>query len=136
MSPPAASTHDLHDTVAAMPTSTRSTFVTVVGWIFAVFSGFGLLISVMQNIMLHTVFPIEQMPADIPADFPGMARFMFEHFSLLVLIPLLISGVMLAASVGLIKRREWARKLLLVLAYDGWFVPQGHVLSHVVAGRR
>jgi hypothetical protein len=93
----------------------RSTFVTVIGWIFAVISGFGLLISVMQNIMLHTVFPVEQMTADIPADMPSMARFAFEHFELLFLIPLLVSAVMLSSAVGLIKRLEWARKLMVAL---------------------
>ena len=98
-----------------MDIPTRSTFVTVVGWIFAVMSGFGLTMSVMQNIMLHTVFPLEQMTSDLPTNMPGMARFMFEHFALIAVLPLMISAVLLTASVGLIKRREWARKFMVVL---------------------
>ncbi len=96
-----------------MATPTRSTFVTVIGWIFAVLSGLSLLMAVMQNIMLHTVFPLEQMTGDIPADMPAMAAFMFENFALLFLIPLVVSAVILAGSVGLIRRLEWARKLMV-----------------------
>ncbi len=98
-----------------MSPPTRSTFVSVVGWIFALLSGFGLLISVMQNIMIHTVFPLEQLTSDVPADLPPMARFMFEHMSLMVAIPLLVSAVLLAGSLGLIKRLEWGRELMVVL---------------------
>jgi hypothetical protein len=93
----------------------RSTFVSVLGWIFAVLSGLGLTISVMQNIMLHAVFPLEQMKGDIPADFPPMARFAFEHFELMFLIPLVAFAALLAASVGLIRRLEWARRLMALL---------------------
>ena len=34
----------------------RSTFVTVVAWVFIVLSGFGTLISLLQNLMIQTVF--------------------------------------------------------------------------------
>jgi hypothetical protein len=44
-----------------------------------------------------------------------MAAFMFEHFALMFLVPLLIFGAVFAGSVGLLKRREWARKLMAVL---------------------
>lgn len=98
-----------------MSTPTRSTFVTVVGWLFAIFSGFGLFISVLQNIMVHTVFPMDLMTSDVPADFPPMARFMFDHLVLVVLLPLVVAALLLAGSVGLIKRREWARKFMVGL---------------------
>ncbi len=95
--------------------STRSTFPTVVGWIFAVLSGFGVTVGVMQNIMLHVAFPMEEFTTDIPTSMPPLARWMFEHFELMVLIPLLVFSLLLAGSVGLIKRWEWARKLMVVV---------------------
>ncbi len=110
----------------------RSTFVSVVGWIFAVMSGFALFISVMQNIMLHTVFPLEQMTSDIPANTPAMAAFMFEHVALLFLIPLLVSALVLASSVGLIKRREWARMLMVGLMVLAALWSAGSILVQLI----
>jgi hypothetical protein len=115
-----------------MSTNVRSTLVTVVGWLFALMSGFMLLISVMQNIMLHTVFPLDRMSSEVPADFPAMSRFMFEHFALMALLPLLVSAMVLAASVGLIRRREWGRKLMVGLMVLAAIWSAGSIVLQIV----
>lgn len=91
----------------------RSTFVTVLAWIFIALSGFGTIISILQNIMIFTVFrspEISQaMQAPPPPDMPAAAAFMASHIYLFFLAFLLISGFTLASSIGLLKRWNWAR---------------------------
>jgi cell division protein FtsX len=48
----------------------RSTFVTVVGWIFIILAGFATLISILQNVMIALVFSAPQMDVHPQAD-PG-----------------------------------------------------------------
>ena len=91
----------------------RSTFVTAVAWVFIVLSGFATVISILQNIMIFTMFrgaEISQaMRANPPAGMPPAASFMAEHFHLFFLAFLLVSAFTLASSIGLLKRRNWAR---------------------------
>lgn len=89
----------------------RSTFVTAVAWVFIVLSGFATVISILQNIMVFTVFrgPEFRQAMHPSAGMPAAAAFMAEHFHLFFLAFLLISAFTLASSVGLLKRRNWAR---------------------------
>jgi hypothetical protein len=97
-----------------VPTSNRSTFVTVVAWIFIVGSGFATLVSAMQNVMFHLVFKDDEL-AQVPDELPGIAAFMFENFQLVVLAVLLVSLSILISSIGLLKRKNWARLAFIVL---------------------
>ncbi len=45
----------------------RSTFVTVLAWMFIVLSGFSTLMSIIQNIVMSIVFPFARMQASIEA---------------------------------------------------------------------
>ncbi|MDR2710892.1 MAG: hypothetical protein LBB65_06145, partial [Burkholderiales bacterium] len=92
----------------------RSTFVTVLAWIFIVLSGFYTLISIFQNIMIQTVFrsagffdPASRSPPT-PGT-PAFFKFMFDHIHWLFLFFLLLFAFMLICSIGLLKRRNWAR---------------------------
>ena len=78
-----------------------SVFVTVLAWLFIVFAALGLLMSVAQNIMI-SFMPSFPEPSD--------ANFLERNFRILFLVPLVLSLVMLGISIGLLKRREWARK--------------------------
>ena len=102
---------------AAAPT--RSTFVTVVAWIFLMLSGFGLFISLLQNLMIHLLFPPEafeefaRMPA--PPGMPAGTGWIFGNlkaFFALMVLPVL---AIFAASLGLLKRWEWGRKLFIAM---------------------
>ena len=95
-----------------MTTRERSTLVTVVAWIFIVLAGFATLISLLQNIMIQTMFDGSQMDQALqarPADMPAISFFIASHMRLFFVLFLLMSAVTLAASVGLLLRRNWAR---------------------------
>jgi len=90
----------------------RSTFVTVIAWIFIALSGFTTVISILQNIMIQTIFSnpeFSQETKALPPDAPAFAAFMIEHFRLFFFAFLLASAFMLVSSIGLLKRRNWAR---------------------------
>lgn len=95
----------------------RSTFVTVVAWIFLALSGFATVISVLQNIMIQTMFntpEVEQaLAAPLPPDMPAFAGWLLRNMRLFFGAFLLVSGVTLAASVGLLLRKNWARFIFI-----------------------
>jgi hypothetical protein len=99
-----------------MPSSTpapKSTFVTVVAWVFIVQSGLATFISVLQNVMIgfmRRAFvngPMQDTGFD--AIVPSGARFVFAHIQLLVLLLFLVCLATLVSSIGLLGRRNWAR---------------------------
>lgn len=108
---------------AMMPV--RSTFVTVLAWIFIGLTGFTSLISLMQNLMLQLVFmPLmqqqhAQMSQNLPHDMPVQVGWMFDHLFWFFRIFLLLSLSVLIASIGLLLRKEWARKLFIGLMAFG-----------------
>jgi hypothetical protein len=95
----------------------RSTFVTVLAWIAIIFAGFGSFGSLMQNLLFLQVAPMEEMQAaanpDQLQEMPLFARLMFRHFHLYLLGMLAVMLLMLAAAIGLLKRRNWARKIFM-----------------------
>lgn len=99
-------------------TAPRSTFVTVVGWIFTVLSGGAVGISVLQNLMLQLMFTQPEMQQAFQQPMPGappMAVFVMQNMRWLFLAFLVVAATMLAASIGLLQRRNWARLLFVGL---------------------
>lgn len=101
-------------------TALRSNFVTVLAWIFIALSGFTTLISIAQNIMIGILFApaAGAFPTVDPAtgkEFPWVFRFMFQHFQLFFLAFLIVSATTLVASIGLLKRKNWARLLFIAV---------------------
>jgi hypothetical protein len=99
---------------------TKSTFVTVIAWIFIVLSGFSTLIGILQNIMVQIMFSAPDMQAAMEASnqtesMPAAAQFMFNNIRWLFLLVLLVSLTMLTSSVGLLKRKNWARVLFITM---------------------
>jgi hypothetical protein len=105
---------------AIQPTDTqvpvRSTFVTVVAWIFIVLSGFGTLMTAMQNFMFRSM-PFDQFDTafqdSTAVHLPAAARFMFSHWRLFFLAAFLVALLVLVSSIGLLRRRNWARLLFM-----------------------
>lgn len=101
----------------SMNTLTRSTFVTVLAWIFIVLSGFASLISLMQNIMIHTMFRTPEMTQALQAPPPPGTPAIFAHLT--TLMPwlftffLVMCLITFASSVGLLLRRNWARLVFI-----------------------
>lgn len=104
-------------------TGARSTFVTVVAWIFIFFSGFGTLISILQNIMIQTVFNTSEiekaLQAPPPPGAPPFVMFLANHFQLFIVAFLVVSAVMLVSSIGLLRRKNWARLIFIGLMILG-----------------
>ncbi|ODS64371.1 MAG: hypothetical protein ABS41_02755 [Arenimonas sp. SCN 70-307] len=101
----------------------RSTFVNVVGWVFLVFSGLGVLVGLLQNLMIHTIFPadiFEQIATQQPE--PGMppyVQWIFGHIKLFFALGLLLSLAHFIAALGLLRRWGWARWLFIGLMAFG-----------------
>jgi hypothetical protein len=97
----------------AMNIAQRSTFVTLVAWLFIALSGFATLTSLLQNIMIQTMFAsprMEQvMAAPAPPGAPAFAAFIMHNMALFFAAFLVVSAVTLAASIGLLLRKNWAR---------------------------
>jgi hypothetical protein len=97
----------------------KSTFVTVVAWIFIVLSGFATFISLLQNVMVAfmpgDVFKGALQDTTFAHTMPSGPRFMFAHFQLLVFVMLVLCVITLVSSIGLLRRRNWARLLFIGL---------------------
>ena len=117
----------------------RSSFVTVVAWIFIVLSGFSTLIGALQNLMIRSM-PFDQLKSALQdstaAQLPGPARAMFAHFQLFFLATFLLSLLMLISAVGLLRRRNWARLVFMglltlgiVYMFGGLFLQQSMLSS-------
>jgi hypothetical protein len=122
----------------ALPPPIRSSFVSVLGWIFVCLAGFGTLIGLLQNLMLQLVFlPAmqQQMAAQpLPPNMPAPMGWIFGHMIWFFRAFLLLSLTTLVAAIGLLLRRNWARRLfiglmgfaiayqLLGLVFQWWFM--------------
>jgi hypothetical protein len=103
-------------------TTNRSSFVTVLAWIFIVLSGFTTAISILQNIMVWTMFrqpEIANAMANPPPGAPPFMAAMLGYFPWFFLAFLLVSATTLASSIGLLKRMNWARVVFIVLMFLG-----------------
>jgi hypothetical protein len=99
-----------------------SQFVTVLAWFSIVASALMLLVSAMQNIMLHVFFPPNALSLVSEADarmLPPFAMFMFSHFKAIVFAFFVLSVILLASSIGLLKRKNWARLVFVSLLVVG-----------------
>jgi hypothetical protein len=111
-------------TPAARPVPPRSTFVTVLAWIFIVLSGMATFVSLLQNIMVALLFRPEMM-MEAAKDFPkhegpaALASFMIMNFRLFLLLFLVLSALTLASAIGLLLRRNWGRMLFVALMVIG-----------------
>lgn len=102
----------------AMP-GARSGFINVLGWIFVCLAGFATLIGLLQNLMLQLVFlPTmqQQLAAQpLPPNIPAPMSWMMTHMAWFFRGFLLLSIITLVAAIGLLRRRDWARRLFIGL---------------------
>jgi len=104
--------------------SPRSTFVTVVAWIFIVLAGFTTAIGILQNIMINTVFPLDQMQHGLAQakghpPMPAFFAFMFENIRAIFLAVLILSATTFVSSIGLLRRKNLARVVFICLMVFG-----------------
>lgn len=98
----------------------KSTFVNALAWSFIVLAGFATLISILQNIMISVMFPVDEMnkafeSAQAQEQMPFFAKFMFSNIRYFFLSFLAISGTTLVSAIGLLKRKNWGRIIFMVI---------------------
>ena len=104
----------------------RSTFVTVVGWIFIVFSGLGVLESLVFMFLPFDKFIPKTPPQPgVPAPDPAMMAAVMHGMGIFMF--LVISWVLLS-SIGLVMRKNWARISFIVILSIGIFFGLIYVL--------
>jgi len=104
--------------------SNRSTFVTVVAWIFITLGGIATFISILQALMFAFVFPASEIS---PAagrhagleEMPTLLRFMTENIQLFFVAFWSLSVATLVSAVGLLRRKNWARLVFVGLMLLG-----------------
>ncbi len=105
----------------------KSTFVTVVSWIFIVLSGFSCCIFLFQSIVYFTMMPnIEQQMMNNPQlgemmkdpkfseNAPQMGQMMFSFMRYIFIGLFIASSITLFSSIGLLKRKNWARIIFII----------------------
>ncbi len=102
----------------------KSTFVSVLAWVFIVLGSFATFISILQNIMIYWIFPKKEMlqameRADKTKHFSVFTEFMFSHIDMIVLFILLFSATSVVSAIALLKRKNWARIFFTVLMSVG-----------------
>lgn len=106
------------DVPAATPQ--KSTFVSILAWVFIVLSAGATAVSALQSLMLYLLFPRAELKAALAAGLqaqplPWAARVMVNHFELFIWGFLVVSVVMLVTAIGLLRRWNWARRIFILL---------------------
>lgn len=127
---------------AALPppvTPPRSTFVTVLAWIFIALSAMATCIAVLQAIMFafffsHEAFSGPQMQAQLQ-HMPPASAFMARYAMAIFPVFWVSTVVMLVSAIGLLRRWNWARRLFIALLALGilWNLG-GLILQHLMIG--
>lgn len=86
--------------------------MTLLAWVTIIPAAFGVLVSLLQNI-LFAVFmspdQLEQLLAMLPPGMESLPRVSYDTLRTVLLAFLALSVLFLATGVGLLKRRNWAR---------------------------
>lgn len=121
--------------------TTRSTFVTVLAWIFIVLGGFATFIAILQNVMIFVLFPRAEMEQALQANpaaqkMPAFTHFIFSSFEFMFLGFLVVALLTFISAIGLLKRKNWARRVFIgvlsigVVWNIGGFILQQFMMSH------
>jgi heme/copper-type cytochrome/quinol oxidase subunit 2 len=97
--------------------NTKSVFVSVLGWITVIVSGLGVFVSILQNIMVQTMFPAYEMHEALAQDatFEEFPIFLFSNIRLLVALVGVVIFAIFIVSVAFLKRKNWARVGMTVI---------------------
>ncbi len=117
----------------------RSTFVSVLAWIFIGLSGFMALMGILQNIMMQRVFmpTMRQQMAirPLPPGMPSQALWVFGHFEWFFRLFLLLALIHLVAAIGLLLCRNAGRLLFIgAMIFDSFYQLAGVALQWWVTG--
>lgn len=102
----------------------------MVAWSFIILGGLSVAFGLVQFVLVHAFVNQDALTAGITApgrggDLPESVQWLFTHIEALTTWFLLLSAVTLAAAIGLLKRRNWARwtfvaLMLLAIVFHVW----------------
>ena len=99
----------------------RTPFVTVVAWIFIALATMILISSLLQTVVFGVMssqglVPMEQLEKQFQGhEMYSLIRLTFKYMWVFITLSWVAGIVMMVSSIGLLKRREWARKIFVVL---------------------
>jgi hypothetical protein len=98
--------------------ASRSSFVTALAWVLIAVSGFGTFISLMQAVMLTFFFPSEHFWSNARAphgieNIPPLMQFLSSKVQYFFLAFWLLTALTLVSSIGLLRRKNWARLIVV-----------------------
>jgi hypothetical protein len=101
----------------------RSQFVTALAWFSIVVAALATCSSLLQTIFVNLFLPadsLQQLQSAADANVvPPALFFVFKHLKTILLVYLLLSLSLLAVSIGLLKRKEWARIAFIIMLAIG-----------------
>ena len=89
--------------------------MSVVAWLFLIFSGFAAAAGVFQAVFVGLLMPFEPMTPSEAGEVPGFVTFVFNHFLAVVLVMTAFWATTFCFALGLLRRREWGRKGFVVI---------------------
>lgn len=104
--------------------SSRSAFVDLTAWSFMAIGTLGALFGIGQLIFLLVVIPVGQLTAAtrelaMSLPWPTWARMMVQYLPHLLLGTVALCALTVWAARALLRRREWARKIFVVMMWLG-----------------
>jgi len=110
----------------------RSSFINTFAWITIVFSGFSIVIGIMQSMIIMRVIKdigLKEMSQNIPDDMPPMMAIIFGNMELIIIGTLVLTIITFISAIALLKRKNWARLFFIVLLLVGilWNVIGGYM---------
>ena len=105
------------------PPIARSSFVTGLSWFSIVLSCFTICVGVVQALVIFLAFKTEGLGLVMEevarsgemVEIPWFVDWAFANMRLLALLPLILGWIFLAVSIGLLRRKNWARIAFIVL---------------------
>lgn len=99
----------------------RSTFVTVVAWIFIIQSAFSSIVLLMEGLAFAVVSNQHAITENLPPNTPPIVGAVLHGMAYFLFALLLVALFALASSIGLLQRRNWARLSFVGLLGFGIF---------------
>ena len=117
----------------------KSSFINILAWTSIVFSGFGIVMGILQNILMQTVMKDNNFQDAIKESgqqLPPMMVAMFEHMDTIMMLTLILTIFIFVTSIALLKRKNWARVAFIVLLILNivWTVVNGFMQFDMLKG--
>ena len=96
----------------------RSKSVTITAWLFIIIGTFATIATIIQGLMyvrMLSMPTLHQAMHEGASHLPFVLQLLFEHFRLYLLFVFSLSLSTLLSAIGLLKRKNWARQLFIVV---------------------